>query len=148
MPVDTTPSNSSTAADGITPAQPLLNKLILIADDAADNRLLLELILRRAGARTAFATDGAEAVSQTMNMQPDAVIMDIQMPKLDGYTATRKLRELGFRGPIISCTARGLREDIWRSVNSGCNAHITKPLQRTELFRLLDQVWAEAASHH
>lgn len=143
----TTESNS-TSGDGTQQPQPLRDKLILIADDAADNRLLLELILRRAGARTAFAMDGAEAVSQAINMQPDAVIMDIQMPKLDGYSATRRLRELGFRGPIISCTARGLREDISRSMHSGCNAHLTKPLQRAELFRLLDQVWAEAGEHH
>jgi CheY-like chemotaxis protein len=140
MPVSQT--NSSTTASPVSKLN-LRDRLILIADDAPDNRTLLEVILKRAGARTAIAVDGLDVINKTLEMKPDAIIMDIQMPGLDGYTASAKLRELGFKGTIISCTARAMFDDISRSVRSGCNAHLTKPLHRSDLLKLFENLWAD-----
>jgi CheY-like chemotaxis protein len=144
VPASTSQNQSTTSRGGID----LRDRLILIADDAPDNRTLLELILRRAGARTAMATDGLDVINKTLELKPDAIIMDIQMPGIDGYTATAKLRELGFKGTIISCTARAMYDDVSRSALSGCNAHLTKPLQRSELLRVLEDLWSVESDGH
>ena len=144
--------NTQTNTKGVTDStnRQMNDRLILIADDAPDNRTLLEVILQRAGARTAFAVDGFDVISKTLELKPDAIIMDIQMPGIDGYTATAKLRELGYKGAIISCTARAMLDDLPRSIRAGCNAHLTKPLQRAELLKMLNGLWThqdETESH-
>ncbi len=146
MPSMPIPHNSSVTTTGSGSNLNLRNRLILIADDAPDNRTLLEVILKRAGARTAIAVDGLDVINKTLEMKPDAIIMDIQMPGLDGYTASAKLRELGFKGTIISCTARAMLDDISRSVRSGCNAHLTKPLHRADLLKVFENLWPK--DHH
>ncbi|MES2854761.1 MAG: response regulator, partial [Bdellovibrionota bacterium] len=81
--------------------------------------------------------DGHEGVSRALSKNYDVVLMDIQMPKLDGYAATSQLRGQGYERPIIALTAHALKEERERSLNAGCNDHLTKPIDKNTL---IDQV--------
>jgi PAS domain S-box-containing protein len=101
---------------------------ILLAEDAPDVQLLVGTVLSRMGAKVTLASNGREAVNGALSQNVDLVLMDVQMPELDGYGATRTLRQLGFNRPIIALTANALKEDFERSLAAGCNGHLTKPI--------------------
>ncbi len=113
--------------------QALQDLRILIADDSSDNRVLVQLILSKQGAMVEIAKNGLEAFSMGMNGTFDIILMDIQMPEMDGYEATRALREAGFKKPIIALSAHAMSEDRTKTIASGCNEHITKPINQVEL---------------
>jgi CheY-like chemotaxis protein len=111
---------------------------VLVADDAIDNRRLLEQFLGRAGARVEFAENGREAVemceASMRNRTPyDLVLMDMNMPEIDGYEATRRLRGHGWKGPILALTANAMVGDRERCVDAGCSDYLTKPVERVGL---------------
>lgn len=115
---------------------------ILVVDDRRDVRFLSGRILNNAGATVEFAKDGGEAVSMIETMQvekrlPNLVLMDMQMPVLDGYRATEQLRSMGFRGPIIALTADAMHGDMTRCLECGCDAYLTKPIDTTEMLRVV-----------
>ena len=110
---------------------------ILLVDDAPDNQLLMTKFLTIGGARVDVANDGEEAVAKANSGAFDIVLMDIQMPKLDGYGATARLRELGYKGPIVALTAHAMRDEIERCHLVGCNAHLAKPVSMHELSMLV-----------
>ena len=115
---------------------------MLLVEDSADNRRLLELILKRAGFQVAFAHDGQEGLSEALlahaGGEPfDVILMDMQMPVLDGYTATRRLRQIGYGGPIIALTAHSLAGERERCLAAGCDAYATKPIERHALLHLI-----------
>lgn len=106
---------------------------VLVADDSPDNRLLMNVILKRQGAEVHFAVDGEEAVEKVLNEEYDVILMDIQMPKLDGYGALAKLRQGGYRNPIFALTAHAMKEERNRALDSGFVDHVTKPVNAKEL---------------
>jgi signal transduction histidine kinase len=111
---------------------------VLLADDGADNRRLLSRILERAGASVVAVADGAQAVAAAQDavaaQQPfDVVLMDVQMPVMDGYTAVRRLRELGIRWPIVALTAHAMEGDRDRCLAEGCDGYETKPVRADRL---------------
>lgn len=111
---------------------------ILLAEDGLDNQQLIQFHLERAGATVELADNGEialEKVCAAMNAgQPhDLVLMDMQMPVLDGYEATRLLREGGFQGPIIALTANAMPGDKQKCLDHGCDDYASKPIQRKEL---------------
>jgi len=111
---------------------------ILVADDLADNRQLLDEMLTAAGAVVELACDGLQAVelaeqAAARNAPFDVVLMDIQMPNLDGYGALEALRELGFEQPIIALTAHAMDADRERCETAGFDDHACKPIRRAEL---------------
>jgi Amt family ammonium transporter len=115
---------------------------ILLVEDSPDNRRLIDLILRRAGFSVSFANDGQEGLSEALiahaGGEPfDVILMDMQMPVLDGYTATRRLRQIGYTGPIIALTAHSLAGERERCLQAGCDAYATKPIDRQALLRLI-----------
>lgn len=101
---------------------------ILVAEDSEDNRTLIRLMLGRYGATVEFAVDGVEAVAKARQGDFDVVLMDIQMPSLDGYGATRQLREAGYTKPIIALTAHAMNEERVRCLEAGCTDHLSKPI--------------------
>ncbi len=122
---------------------------ILLAEDNADNRLLVRAYLKNEPYEVTEVEDGAAAVTRCAEEQFDLVLMDIQMPIMDGHEATRaiRLREttLGLQAmPIIALTAHAVKEEIDRSLLAGCTAHMTKPIKKKTLLDMLDQQWASA----
>jgi len=110
---------------------------VLLADDAPDNQLLVSRFLSLAGAHTEVAHDGEEAVAMALEGDYDIILMDIQMPILDGYQATAKLRELGCRVPVVALTAHVMRSEIKKCSLAGCDEYLSKPLG---MQRLVDMV--------
>ncbi len=113
--------------------------MILLAEDGKDNQRLLAHLLRRAGYRFEIASNGQEALDLFLKNpeQYDLVLMDMQMPVLDGYSATRQLRRLGYTLPVIALTAHalhGAREDC---IDAGCTEYIAKPINRDHLFSVI-----------
>ena len=113
---------------------------VLVADDGPDNQRLLRAMLKKAGYRVQLADNGAMAcelvAAAAREKQPfDLVVMDMQMPVLDGYAATQQLRAAGFVLPILACTAHAMAEDRQRCLEAGCTDYTTKPIQRSELLR-------------
>lgn len=125
-----------------TESSPLNGKRILLVEDAEDNQLLIRQFLSRTGAIIDFAGDGEEGVRKALSKDYAVVLMDIQMPIMDGYEATAKLRQSGFRRPIIALTAHALAEEIEKSLRSGCTSHLTKPIDRRQLIDRLIQIIA------
>lgn len=111
---------------------------VLIAEDLADNQVLLKLYLESAGIKQIdFAENGEQALAKAMKKNYDLILMDIQMPVLDGIQATQRLRQNHYTGPIIALTAHAMREDIQRSIDAGCDAHLTKPITKEVLLDAL-----------
>jgi signal transduction histidine kinase/DNA-binding response OmpR family regulator len=124
---------------------------VLVADDRADIRYLLRQFLEDAGAQVFTAANGLAAIEGIQAMEStdqavDLVIMDMAMPGLDGYQATRRLREGGFNRPIIALTAAATREDRDRCLGAGCDSHLTKPVNRQALLEMAQQFGASAGS--
>jgi CheY-like chemotaxis protein len=125
---------------------------VLLAEDGPDNQRLISHFLRRAGANVTIVENGSEAVSaltrdRTLDgdlleeLPFDVLLTDIQMPVLDGYEATRLLRKKKLAIPIIAITAHAMESDAQRCLEAGCDAYISKPIQRAELVALCSE-WA------
>ncbi|MDX1588083.1 MAG: response regulator [Oleiphilaceae bacterium] len=111
---------------------------ILLAEDGHDNQILLATILRKQGLAVEIADNGQEAVEKALeamrNQAPfDLILMDMQMPKLDGYGATAKLRAQDYSGPVVALTAHAMSGERERCVAAGCDDYLTKPIARQEL---------------
>jgi signal transduction histidine kinase/ActR/RegA family two-component response regulator len=118
---------------------------VLLAEDGADNRLLITCMLRRAGAEVATADNGRIAVDRALSavcegMPFHVILMDMQMPVLDGYSATLELRKARYSLPIIALTAHAMADDRSKCLEVGCDEYTTKPVQWTELIELIRQV--------
>ena len=106
---------------------------VLIVDDSADNQELLSTFLIKYGASVDSAENGLVGYKKAMTDQFDVVLMDIQMPEMDGYTATQKLRAAGFHKPIIALTAHAMSEVRKKCLNVGCSDHLSKPINSADL---------------
>ncbi|MBC7456730.1 MAG: response regulator, partial [Bdellovibrionaceae bacterium] len=113
---------------------------VLLADDSSDNQVLVGLVLRKQGATVDSAKNGVEAFKMGMTGSFDIVLMDIQMPEMDGYEATRALRDAGFKKPIIALTAHAMAEERARTLAAGCDGHLTKPLNQNELIETIKRL--------
>jgi two-component system sensor kinase len=114
---------------------------VLLADDAETNRDLISLVLRDCGATVTLVENGRQAVdAATASGDFDLVLMDMQMPELDGYSATRKLRELGYETPIFALTANSMTGDREKCLEAGCNEYLTKPIDLNLLIETLADV--------
>lgn len=118
---------------------------ILVADDSPDNLFLVTRILIKNGATIDTAPDGNFAVKMALEGSYDAVLMDIQMPVLDGYGAVAVLLEKGYKAPIIALTAHAMAEDRTRTDLAGFAAHLTKPLDPKELVDTIEKI---IGKHH
>jgi PAS domain S-box-containing protein len=112
---------------------------ILIAEDQADNQQVAAQLLRQIGCEVAIANNGQQAVTQFRSWQPQLILMDMRMPVLDGYGATRAIRALpgGDRLPIVALTASVFEEDLGKVREAGCNAMVKKPIEEGLLFEVI-----------
>ena len=113
--------------------QPLAGLFVLVVDDAADNQFIIKKILNFAGAEVHLASNGVEAVDSVIQNEPDLVLMDIQMPIMNGFEATSKIRSQGFKIPIVALTAHAMKEERERCLASGFDEHLSKPIDKIRL---------------
>ncbi|MDX2016994.1 MAG: ATP-binding protein [Planctomycetota bacterium] len=123
---------------------------ILIADDGIDNQRLLSHLLTRAGYTVEVVSDGAQALARGLERRRrpyDLILMDVQMPEMDGRTATRRLREAGYAAPIVALTAHAITQELDACLEAGSDATATKPIKRDDLLALCARfVGARAAA--
>jgi len=115
---------------------------VLIVEDGLDNQRLISFLLKKEGMQVELADNGKIGFERAMaaleSGQPyDFVLMDMQMPVMDGYTATRKLRDAGYPGPIIALTAHAMKNDMEKCLGAGCNAYATKPVDKRKLLETI-----------
>jgi CheY-like chemotaxis protein len=106
---------------------------VLFADDNIDILTSYAALLEFSGCHVDKVTNGLDAINRAQSRHFDVVLMDLQMPILDGLEATRRLRQMGFNRPILALSAHAMTEDRQRSLEAGCNDHIAKPIDIDEL---------------
>lgn len=110
---------------------------VLVVEDSLDNQFLISRFLKSAGAEVDVAEDGARGLEKAMRGSDDLILMDIQMPFLNGHQVTEILRKSGDRRPILALTAHALKEEVEKSLIAGCNDHLTKPIDRNKLIDMV-----------
>jgi len=112
-----------------------MQEKILIVEDNPQNMKLIEMTLRGKGYTLLKATDGEEALDMAMREQPDLIIMDMQLPKLNGLEVTKQLRKTSAfsHTPIIALTAYAMKGDREKFISGGCDAYVSKPINTREL---------------
>lgn len=111
----------------------LAGKRVLLVEDSEDNQRLVQKLLNMEGAQVDIAANGALGLEAALKNQYDVVLMDIQMPVMDGYEATKRLREKGYADPIIALTAHAMLEEKERCLRSGFSDYLSKPISRSDL---------------
>ncbi len=106
---------------------------ILLAEDSVDNQVLLRTLLGNVGAEVAVVENGRLAVERAQAGSFDVVLMDMNMPEMDGYEATKRLRDAGYQRPILALTAHAMSGDCEHCLSAGCDAHLAKPIDRKQL---------------
>lgn len=124
--------------------QPTRSARILIVDDTEDNRLLLLTYLKKFPLEIIQAENGLVAVEKALKEPFDLILMDIQMPVMDGYAATEKIRKWESQNkmkpvPIIAVSANAMAEDIHKSLQVGCTEHLTKPIKKSALVDMIQR---------
>jgi signal transduction histidine kinase/CheY-like chemotaxis protein/HPt (histidine-containing phosphotransfer) domain-containing protein len=112
---------------------------ILLADDHDDNRRLIARLLEGIGLEVFTATNGLEAIEICLEHNPPLVLLDIQMPEMDGVTAFRQLRKLGFQQPIYALTANAMSHEISHYLALGFTGHLKKPIERVSFINTITQ---------
>ena len=118
---------------------------VLLAEDVKYNQQLITLFMEKAGAKITVVANGQLAVDQALTAAAedrsfDVILMDMQMPVLDGYAAVRKLREEGLSTPIIALTAHAMSDDREKCISAGCDDFVSKPVDRQRLVTLVDEL--------
>ncbi|MEN6308341.1 MAG: response regulator [Anaerohalosphaeraceae bacterium] len=118
---------------------------VLIIDDVPENRALVEILLKKMGHKTGFATNGLEAVELCKKEKFDVLLMDIQMPVMDGLEATKQIRAEGLntKSTIIAMTASGNKSDEFAALDAGCDDCLPKPVDKKRLERKLWRIVAQ-----
>ena len=133
-----------------TPSEHPTSGRLLLAEDGPDNQRLISFILKKAGYEVEVVGDGAQAMERALAEHDagtpfGAILMDMQMPVMDGYTASTRLRESDYPGPIIALTAHAMSGDRERCLEAGCDDYATKPVDRTVLLETVAR-WLTAES--
>ena len=112
---------------------------VLLTEDNQDNQRLVSILLKRMGLDYVIANNGKEAIGKVENNDFDVILMDVQMPVMDGLTATRLLRKQGYTGPIVALTANAMNQEQQECIEAGCNDVCTKPIDHIEFGQVLSK---------
>ncbi len=117
---------------------------ILVVEDELPMRTVLRDCLERRGYRVLLAADGATALDKALQEKPDLIILDVMMPKLDGFAVCAELRRLGNLAPVLFLTAKGSVEDRVTGLDAGADDYLVKPFSREELLARVRALWRRA----
>ena len=118
---------------------------ILVAEDAPSSQMLIKLLLKRLGLQVTIAEDGKQALQKAMTRQYDLIFMDMMMPHMNGYEATRAIRKEGITTPIVALTANVMKGDDKKCLEAGCDDYLSKPLDRRELLKTIEKYLPSAS---
>ncbi len=131
---------------------PRLSGRVLLVEDGADNQRLIRLLLAKLGLEIVICENGQQGVERALEAREagndfDLILMDMQMPIMDGYTATRILRRRGYTGSIVALTAHAMHAERGRCLAAGCDDFATKPVDRESFFALLSRYLSGKEEH-
>jgi len=123
-----------------------MSKRILVVEDTEDNRQIIRDLLSSVGYELIEAADGAEGVALAQKERPDLILMDIQLPEIDGYEATRRIRDIPelAKVPIIAVTSYALSGDEAKTREAGCDGYVAKPFSPRDLLAKVRQFLPDA----
>jgi len=145
---DDAPAPSHEQTEQPKQVAPKLTGKVLVAEDIRTNQQLIRVLLNRFGLDISIAKDGHEAVEKALSEPFDLVIMDIQMPGMDGLEATQRLRQKGFKAPIIALTAYATDQAKAQCLEAGCDDYLAKPIETQQLISLLNKYLKCATGSH
>ena len=119
-------------------------KTVLYVDDNEEMIEIVKIVMGNSGYRILSQTNGQAAIDYCANEKPDLVLMDLNMPGMDGFETTRQLREQGFTNPIVILTASETEEDKEKAIAAGCNDYIIKNMEMTGLEHIVNGFIAES----
>jgi signal transduction histidine kinase/ActR/RegA family two-component response regulator len=125
--------------DRIEKGNEMFNGKILVAEDNPSNQKLITILLQKMGLEVTISDDGQKAVEKCAEESFDLILMDMQMPNMNGYDATRQLRSQGLETPIIAVTANAMMGDEEKCLDAGCDGYISKPIDRNRLSEVIGQ---------
>ena len=124
----------------LSPHKNLKDKHVLLVEDSIDNQVIVQHFLNESGLKIEIANNGHEAITKSFNQQFDLILMDIQMPGMDGYEALKTIREQGHIMPIIALTAHAFKEERDRAQRAGFDAYLTKPITKVLLLQKIEEI--------
>jgi CheY-like chemotaxis protein len=115
---------------------------ILLVEDNPQNRYLVTFLLEKNGYEVVAAEDGEEALALLASKTPDLILMDMQLPKMDGYEATRRIKadEAHREIPLVALTAHSMKGDRGKALDAGCDEYVTKPVDAEGLVELIERL--------
>jgi signal transduction histidine kinase/CheY-like chemotaxis protein len=119
---------------------------ILVAEDAKANQTLIQILLQKMGFQVTIVEDGQQAVDKLRSETYDLILMDMQMPVMNGYEATREIKTMGIRTPVIAVTAHAMKGDEQKCFDAGCDGYLTKPIDKSKLAEAIRKNITNAAS--
>ena len=145
-PLQTQPHSSTPTREVSTSS-----RRILLAEDSPDNQMLIRLYLRNTAYQLDIVNNGAQAIEKIKSSHYDVVLMDMQMPVMDGFAATEAIRQWEEEHhltpvPIIALTALALKEEAAKSLRAGCTVHMTKPIRKSTLLDILQHPFGKQAA--
>ena len=126
-----------------------MEKKILLVEDNEDNRMIYRTILAHHGYEVIEAVDGEEGVERARSELPDLILMDVSIPKMDGWQATRTLKVDSATAhiPIIALTAHAMASDREKALEAGCDGYLAKPVEPRQVAAEVERQIARAAAH-